>query len=59
MVVRDLDIVRITLLPSETNTPLVVDSNAVLSGSLPGETLETVAGRHSEIPHGFRGIEEQ
>jgi hypothetical protein len=42
MVVGDLDLIGIRILPEETDAPLVVDSNTVLTGSVAFEVLESV-----------------
>jgi hypothetical protein len=43
VVVRDLDFVCITVLPSETHSVLVINTNAVLAGTLTLERLEPIA----------------
>ncbi|HYN82834.1 MAG TPA: hypothetical protein VES88_15200 [Gemmatimonadaceae bacterium] len=49
MVVNELNVMRIPILPAKAHTRLLVDANAVLSGSLAFELLESVAGWDSEI----------
>lgn len=56
MVVNDLDLERIAVLPAETNSPLIIDADAVLSGSITTELLEPIPGRHAQIRKCFRGI---
>ena len=53
MVVDELDVVGIASGPPETETPLVVDANAVLPVSIVLELLEAIPRRNPEIlkPH--------
>jgi hypothetical protein len=45
MVIYDLDILSISLGPSEADTPLVVDANAHLPCSIPFQGFKSIAGR--------------
>lgn len=45
MVISDFDFVGVTADPTEAQTPLVIDTNAVLTGTLAFERFEPVAGR--------------
>ena len=49
MVVRDLDVVGMVGLPSETDAVLVVDTDAILTCSLSSQPLEAVSWWHSEV----------
>jgi hypothetical protein len=49
VIVRDFDVVDISLLPTETDPVLIVDSNAVLTAASSLQGLQTVPGRHSEF----------
>ena len=49
MVVNNLNVMCIGLFPHKTDTPLVVDSDAVLSFSFPGECFKAIARRNSKI----------
>lgn len=49
MIVYNLDVVSIRLLPVETDSPPVVDSNAVLALPVAGQFFETVAGKNPQI----------
>ena len=42
MVINDLNVTRIRIDPPETDPPLVIDPNAVLSSSVTGETFQTI-----------------
>ncbi len=50
VVVRDLDVVGIASLPSETHPILGVDSNAVLAASSAPQPFKPIAGRDCQIP---------
>ena len=50
VVVRDLDVVGIASLPSETHPILGVDSNAVLVTSSAPQPFKPIAGRDCQIP---------
>lgn len=43
--------------PDETDTPLVVDTDAVLAFTVVGECFESVAWRRSQVEKGRRAIE--
>ena len=49
MVVDDLDLPCFAIAPSETDTPLFVDANAVLPSAVAPQRLEPVAGRRPQI----------
>lgn len=57
MVVDDFDVVSVTCLPSEADTPLIVDPDAPLSRAITSKSLETVPRRNSKIVQGDGGIE--
>jgi hypothetical protein len=42
VVINDLNFRGVTILPNETNSPLIVDSNAVLSSSVALQLLEPI-----------------
>jgi hypothetical protein len=48
---------RIAVPPLETNPPLIIDPNAMLTGPLPREPLEPIPGWYSKIVEGLSGIE--
>ncbi len=48
MVVDDFDVPGAVFPPSEANSPLIIDSDAVLPSPISGKLLQSVAGRHSE-----------
>ena len=49
MVVRNFDLVGMAILPTKTHPILLVDSDAVLTVSIAGEPLETIAWWHDEL----------
>lgn len=49
MVVDDQDIVGVSIFPAEADTPLLVDSNAILPGSFACQLLQTIARWDSEV----------
>ncbi|CAB1056495.1 hypothetical protein D1BOALGB6SA_1232 [Olavius sp. associated proteobacterium Delta 1] len=44
MIIDNLSIKRITIMPLETNTPLIVNTNGVLSFSISLQRMKLVAG---------------
>jgi hypothetical protein len=48
VVVADLDVVRIAVLEPKADTPLVVDRDRELAGSISPERMQPVSGRHPE-----------
>jgi hypothetical protein len=59
MVVHDLDIVRIAVAPAKADSPLIVDSNAVLAGPIAAKLLEPITGRDSKIVQDLAGVHQQ
>ena len=56
MVVNDLNPFWTSFAPPEADTPLIVDSNTVLSRSITAQTLESAARRDPEVFQTTRGI---
>jgi hypothetical protein len=50
VIIGDFDFVGISVLPPETDSVLIVDPDAVLSGPVASETLQAVSGRYLELP---------
>ena len=48
---------RIALLPSKTDPPLIVDAHAVLPRSITGQFLESIARRHTQVIQRGRRVE--
>ena len=59
MVVNDLDRPCFAIAPSETDTPLFVDANAVLPPAVAPQRLKPIAGRCPQIVKSACGIERQ
>ena len=58
MVVNDLDLMRIAVLPSKADAPLIVDPNTVLPSTLSAKLLESVSGRDAQILEDLGGIDD-
>jgi hypothetical protein len=56
VIVNDLDLVRIAILPTEADSPLVIDADAVLARAITAELLEAIPRRHPEILQLLGGI---
>jgi len=52
VIIRDLNFVRVTLAPLETNAVLIVDANAVLAFAIAAQPLKPVAGRNEKVCQG-------
>lgn len=57
MVVCNFDIKCISPIPAEAESPLAVDEDAVLSGTISGECFQSVAGRNTQSLEIGAGIE--
>lgn len=49
MVINDLDVVRVPVHPPETNAPLIINADTVLSGAVAAKLLEPVTRRNSQV----------
>jgi hypothetical protein len=49
VVVRDFDIVGITVLPAKADAVLLIDSDTMLAGPIPLEAFEAVTWRYSQL----------
>jgi len=49
MVVYDLDVERVTLVPTEADAPLLVDPNAVLSCAVTPQGLQPIPWRDPQL----------
>ena len=58
MVVNDLDLMRIAVLPSKADAPLIVDPNTVLPSALSAKLLESVSRRDAQILEGLGSIDD-
>src|SRR5713101_2431243 len=57
MVVDDLDVPRAVVSPSEANSPLIIDSDAVLPTPITAKLFQSVARRHSQVVQIFRAVQ--
>jgi len=48
MVINDFNIIGISTLPSKTDAPLIVDTDAPLAFPISGKPFQTVGGRNAE-----------
>ncbi len=49
MVIRDLNVERITAFPLKANPPLIIDSNVILSFAVAAEFFESICRRYSQV----------
>jgi hypothetical protein len=59
VVIDDLHVEGVGVPPHEADSPLIIDSNAVLALPLSLQRFEAIAGRRADIPQGPRGMEQQ
>ena len=57
MIVGYFDFYGTSFGPDEADAILVVDANAVLPASVPGQSLQSIAGRYTKIAYDCGGIE--
>jgi hypothetical protein len=57
VVVNDLNLVRVSGAPAEANSPLIVDTDAVLLVSVAAQPFEAVSGRNPQVIQPLGGIE--
>jgi hypothetical protein len=56
MIIDDFDLVRIPFVPDETDAPLVVDADTVLSSPFSLQRFQSVTRRHPQILKAFRAV---
>ena len=49
MVINDFHIFRTCIRPTKADTPLIIDTDAVLTGTIILERFKMIAGRHPQI----------
>jgi hypothetical protein len=59
MVIDNLHVVRVAALPAETNTILVVNTDALLPRTVTPQLLQAVSGRDTEVIQRLRSVDEQ
>ena len=57
MVVDDCDVPSAVVSPAKTDSPLVIDADAVLSTPATAELLQSVAWRHTQVVQVLRAVE--
>jgi hypothetical protein len=57
MVVGDFDFMGISIPPNETDSPLVVDANAVLAGAAASQGFEPISGQGCEVLQRAGGVQ--
>lgn len=58
MIIDDLDLVCVSSFPAETDPPLIIDPDAVLTDAISSQLLQSVSWRDTEILKGFRRIQQ-
>lgn len=56
MIVDDFYVVCVPILPVKTNSPLVVDPDAVLSGPLSSQRFQAISRHGSQVSEGTRRL---
>ena len=59
MIVGDFHVNGITIFPAETNSPLIVDPDAVLALPIPGQLFEAIPRWHSKVGQRVSGIKNE
>ena len=59
MIVDDLDVPGFAVAPHKTDPPLVVNANAALTLAVAVQSLQTIAGRHTQIVELLRRVDRQ
>lgn len=56
MIIDYFDIVCVSLTPTETNSPLIIDSDAVLPFTISAQLFKTISRGYAQVPYLNRGI---
>jgi hypothetical protein len=59
VIINDFDAICVTLLPFETDPPLIIDPNAVLPLTISMQPLQLVSGRTAKVIERFCRIQQQ
>jgi hypothetical protein len=59
VIVHDLNLVGIAVLPAKANSPLIIDTNAVLAGAVTGQFLQAVSRRNPQIGQILGSVKDQ
>jgi hypothetical protein len=57
VVVDDFDLVRMAFSPNETNSPLIIDANRMLSLPFAPQGFKPVARRYAKVVQTFRAVD--
>jgi hypothetical protein len=57
VVVDDFDVIGVAAMPPETNSPLIVDTDAVPAFAIALQGFEPIGGRYAQIEKLMRGIQ--
>ena len=57
MIIDDFNVMRVSACPAETDAPLVVDANTVLTGSITTQLLESVGWWNAEVKETGSSVE--
>lgn len=57
MIIHDFNVVRVPILPPKTEAPLLIDPDAVLSMAVAPQSIEPVAGWHTQVIQVHDGIQ--
>lgn len=59
MIVDDLNVPGFAIAPNKTDPPLIVNSNAALTLAVAVQSLQTIAGRHTQIVELLRRVDRE
>jgi hypothetical protein len=57
MIVDDLNVPGFAIVPHKTDPPLIVNANAALTLAVAVQSLQTIAGRHTQIVELLRRVD--
>ena len=57
MIVDDLNVPGFAIAPHKTDPPLIVNADAALTLAVAVQSLQTIAGRHTQIVELFCGVD--
>ena len=57
VVVTELDFERVSIFEPEANTPLIVDRDRELTGTVIFQQVQAVARRHLQVPNAYRCVD--
>lgn len=59
MIVYDLHVGGVSVLPSEADSPLSIDTDAILTGAVAAQSFKPAAGRNAQIAEFLRAVEQK